>query len=118
MRIRLYHDEDIPSSLAQALRNRGVDVVTTQEAGNIGKSDEVQLTFAIQENRAILTHNKKHFITLHNDYLSNNREHRGIIVTDQLPVGALLRRFMKLWFTRSMNEMNNRLEFLSQWKLQ
>lgn len=48
MRIKLYHDEDIPLSLADALRNRGVDVVTTQEAGNIGKSDEEQLIFAIQ----------------------------------------------------------------------
>ena len=116
MRIKLYHDEDIPLSLAHALRNRGVDVVTTQEAGNIGESDEKQLIFAIQENRAILTHNKKHFIALHNDYFTKNRAHRGIIVTDQLPVGTLLRRFMKLWFTRSMVEMEDRLEFLSQWK--
>jgi hypothetical protein len=46
MRIRLYLDEDVPSSLEQALINRGVDVVTTVGAGNGANSDEAQLIFS------------------------------------------------------------------------
>ena len=38
MRIRFYLDEDVLISLVQALQNRGVDVLTTQTAGNIGNS--------------------------------------------------------------------------------
>jgi len=116
MRIKLYNDEDIPYSLAQALRNRGVDVVSTQDSGNLGNSDEEQFSYSIKENRVILTHNKRDFIFLHNQYITNNMNHCGIIVTDQLPVGSLLRRFMKLWFTLSMSDMKNRIEYLSQWK--
>jgi hypothetical protein len=63
-----------------------------------------------------LIHNKRDFIILHKDFLENGRPHSGIIVTDQLPVGTLLKRTMKLWFTLNTDEMKNRLEFLSNWK--
>jgi hypothetical protein len=66
--------------------------------------------------RTIFTHNKKDFILLHNEYLQNGKEHSGIILSDQLPIGVLLRRFMKLWFTISADDMKNRLEYLSNWK--
>ncbi|GBD99729.1 hypothetical protein BMS3Abin07_01770 [bacterium BMS3Abin07] len=66
MRIKVYLDEDVPSAFANALLNRGVDVVTTQQAGNDGRSDAEQLIFAAQEGRVIFTHNKRDFILLHN----------------------------------------------------
>ena len=116
MRIRVYLDEDIPFSFAQALLNRGVDVLQTQLVGNTGKTDSEQLEYAIAKGRTILTHNKKHFILLHNEFLHSDRSHKGIIITDQLPVGMLLKRFMRLWFSLSAEDMNNRLEFLSAWK--
>lgn len=62
MRIRLYLDEDVPMSLAQALKNRGVDVKTTQEIGNTGKTDIEQLKYAANANRVMVTHNTRDFI--------------------------------------------------------
>jgi predicted nuclease of predicted toxin-antitoxin system len=116
MRITAYVDEDVPLSFAEALRNRGVDCITTQEAGNKGLSDREQLAFSAGKNRAIVTHNKKDFILLHNEYARSGTAHSGIVVADQLPVGQTLRRFMKLWFSRTTEDMANRLEFLSNWK--
>jgi hypothetical protein len=49
MRIRFYLDEDVPYSLSQALLNRGVDVLTTQEANNCGNTDREQLKFAAKD---------------------------------------------------------------------
>jgi len=43
MRIRLYLDEDVPYAFAQALLNRGIDVVTTQQVKNDSLSDAGQL---------------------------------------------------------------------------
>ncbi len=37
MKIRLYLDEDAPIQLAKVLRQRGIDALTTQEAGIIKK---------------------------------------------------------------------------------
>jgi len=116
MRIRLYLDEDVPSSLEQALINRGVDVVTTVGAGNRANSDEAQLIFSTSRQRVIITHNKKDFILLHNEYVKARKTHSGIILSDQLPVGTMLKRVMKLWFSLSPEDMKNRLEFLSNWK--
>ncbi len=116
MRIKVYVDEDVPLSFSQALLNRGVDVVTTGGAGNKGFSDSEQLIFAVGSDRSIVTHNKKDFILLHNEYLRSGKIHAGIIVTDQLPVSVMLRRFMKLWFSLTVEHMTCRLEFLSNWK--
>ena len=115
MRIRLYLDEDVPASFAQALRNRGVDVLTTQEAGNTGLSDLGQLSYAAKEQRAIFTHNKRDFAMLYKQYLQNQKEHSGVILSDQQPTGLLLRRFMKLWCSLTSVAMKNRLEFLGSY---
>ncbi len=116
MRIKLYLDEDVPLSFAQALLNRGVDVITTQQAENHGLSDKEQLVFASKEKRAIFTHNKKDFKMLHDKAIAGGEGHSGIVLSDQLPVGTLLKRFMQLWFALKAEDMQNRLEFLGNWK--
>lgn len=116
MHIKFYLDEDVPASLAQALQNRGIDAVTTQAAGNIAASDLAQLLYATENRRVIITHNIRDFILLHKDFLDTGQPHFGIIVSDQLPIGTLLKRSMKLWFSLEAEEMKSRLEFLSSWK--
>jgi hypothetical protein len=115
--IRLYPDEDAQqSSLIRALRARQVDVQTAHEAGLVGVPDEVQLAHAAEEKRVILTFNRGDFVKLHIDYLEREQSHAGIIVSDQLPVGVLLRRLLKLLDARDANEMESWLEFLSNWR--
>lgn len=112
----MYLDEDVPFSFSLALQNRSVEVTTTEDAGNKGLSDAGQLAFAVKHEMALFTHNRKDFILLHNDTMGKGKGHSGIIVADQLPIGMLLRRFMKLWFSVSAGDMKGRLEFLSNWK--
>jgi hypothetical protein len=116
MRCKFYLDEDIDVALEQALINRGVDVVSTLKAGKIGNTDEEQLSFAKNEKRIIITHNVRDFVILHKKNSNDDRTHSGIIVSDQLPIGTLLKRVMKLWFTLDAKEMESRIEFLSNWK--
>lgn len=115
-RILLYLDENIQISLADALRMRGVDVLTTQEAGNIGLKDEEQLIFARERRRVLLSYNKRDFARIHYEWMKVNKSHSGIIVSEQLNVGTVLKRFMKLYFSLSSEDMINRLEYLSSWK--
>jgi predicted nuclease of predicted toxin-antitoxin system len=56
-RIALYLDEQVQIGLAEALRVRGVDVLTTQEAGNIGVSDLEQLNCATGNGRSLFSYN-------------------------------------------------------------
>ncbi|MDD5434390.1 MAG: DUF5615 family PIN-like protein [Nitrospira sp.] len=116
MTIKLYIDEDVPVQLAKAMQQRGMDVLTTQEAQMIESSDEQQLAFAITQQRSILTHNKRDFIVIHKAYLNCGKEHSWIIVADRNKVGQLLRMISKLCFTLSSEDMKNRLEFLGSWR--
>ena len=75
---RIYANENFPLPVVEELRRRGHDVLTTFESGRAGQriSDDGVLTFAIGENRAVLTHNRRHFVRLHGE----QPQHCGIIV--------------------------------------
>jgi len=115
-KISLYLDEHVQLALAESLRARGVDVLTTQEAGNICFSDVDQLIFAKEKKRTLFSYNKRHFAKIHYEWITLNQSHTGIILSDQLAVGIVLRRFMKLYFSLPADDMKNRLEYLSNWK--
>ncbi len=75
---RLYANENFPRPVVDALRECGHDVRTTRDAeqDNRRMPDEAVLAFAVEQNRAVLTLNRKHFIRLH----AQRPRHRGIIV--------------------------------------
>ena len=75
---KLYANENFPLPVVERLRQFGHDVVTIQETGKADQktADEDVLQFAIADDRAVLTLNRKHFIRLHHECPS----HSGIIV--------------------------------------
>jgi predicted nuclease of predicted toxin-antitoxin system len=75
---RLYTNENFPLLCSETLRELGHDVLTIQETGNAGiaMADEDVLAFACNENRILITMNRKHFIRLH----QQSNSHPGIIV--------------------------------------
>ena len=85
---RLYSNENFPLPVVEALREQGHDVLTTRDAGrsNEGVPDDEVLRFAIENGRAVITHNRQDFIRLHR----LNADHEGIIVcTDNADFPAL-----------------------------
>lgn len=115
--IRLYLDEDaISRALIRALRARGIDVLTAQEAEQIGVTDNEQLEYATTLGRTVFTFNTRDYAVLHTEYLSQQQTHAGIIVSDQVQVGVILRRLLKLIDAKSAEEMHNWLEFLGNWR--
>lgn len=81
--MRLYADENFPLPIVEFLGTFGHDVLTAKEAGQANQRipDEEVLTFAISNERAILTRNRRHFIRLH----QFNPDHAGIIVCTEDP---------------------------------
>lgn len=83
MTARLYSNENFPLPVVEALRALGHDVLTTRDAGNANESipDDEVLRFALENQRAVITHNQQDFIRLHR----LNPEHLGIIVCTDNP---------------------------------
>jgi len=75
---RLFADENFPLPVVEELRQLGHDVVTITDAGKGGQSvsDEAILALAFADRRAVLTHDRRHFVRLH----GTGNNHAGIIV--------------------------------------
>lgn len=112
MKILFLLDEDVHSVLAGALRKRGYDAIHVQELDRKGRPDEEQLHFAVLQNRCIVTFNVADFVKLHNEYVQAERQHWGIVVSQQIPIGETLRRLLELLQNYTSETMKNRLEFL------
>ena len=112
MKLKLFLDEDIHTSLSHALRQRGFNVVHAQDLKRKGKSDSEQLAFAVQEERCFLTFNVRDFVALHNQSVGQNKEHWGIIVSKQMPIGETLRRLLKKVGLATQADFKNQIDFL------
>jgi predicted nuclease of predicted toxin-antitoxin system len=106
--IQAYTDEDMYGTIARALRDRGYDVISTPEAGNIGQSDQEQLQYAILQQRTLITFNVADFVQLHAEYLQADSVHWGIIVSKRLPIGEVVKRMLNLLNSLTADEMRNR----------
>ena len=118
MRIRLYVDEDaMDKDLIQALRVRGVDVITALDAGMVERSDEAHLDYATTQGRVLYSFNIADFWRLHTAYVASARAHAGMVLAhqQQYSVGEQARRLLKLIAAKSTEEMMNWVEFLGHW---
>lgn len=69
-------DEDSQAKLlVTLLKGAGHDILTSNEANLVGKSDAVVLDYARVQNRVLLTHNCDDFEALHEEFPS----HPGIL---------------------------------------
>jgi len=112
VKIRLFLDEDVHANLTHALSQRGFDTVHAQGLGRTGLADDEQLVYAVRHRRCLISFNIRDFVLLHNQYVEDNRNHYGIIVSKQLPLGVTLNKLLRLLNQHSQDSMRNRIEFL------
>lgn len=112
--IRLYLDADVDTKLAANLRIAGYDCVSAREVGNTAVDDESQMVYATNERRVLLTHNIQDFVPIFRNWWYANLNHHGIIVSQQIPLGELQRRMVRLLDTLTADEMTNNLRNLAE----
>lgn len=110
--IRLYIDEDVHESIAPALRRHGYAILNVREADRRGLSDAEQLAYAVAEGRTLFSFNVADYMALHLEYLSQGREHQGIIISNQIPISETVHRLLILLDQVSADEIRNQLRWL------
>ncbi|GAB4202164.1 MAG: hypothetical protein OHK0022_25090 [Roseiflexaceae bacterium] len=110
--ILLYLDEDVSVLIAEILRARGFDVITTTEAGLRGKSDVEQLEYAVSSHRTILTHNRIDFEKLAELYFRNGKIHYGIMIARRHDPYELVRRVLVILDETTADEMVNQIRYI------
>jgi hypothetical protein len=107
--IKFYLDENVANAVAEGLRHRGIDVITTPEAGHKGWNDLDQLTFALSEQRVLVTED--------DDLLSiasAGVEHAGIAFYPprSRTVKLIIRDLSLIYDVLSQEEMTNHIEYI------
>jgi predicted nuclease of predicted toxin-antitoxin system len=108
----LYLDEDVDVLVADLVRARGFDVITTVGAGRLHQSDDEQLAFAAAEERVLLTHNRVDFEQLATEYFAANRSHTGIIIAVRRSPYEVARRVLVLFNQVTADEMENQIRYI------
>ena len=114
--IKLYLDEHIWSKLPQALAQRGYDAVHACDLGHIAWEDSDHLTYAATQDRVVLTFNVADFELLASEWFFAGKDHAGIILSDQIPIGVLLRRVERRLQRVPADERYNSIRYLQTYK--
>jgi uncharacterized protein with PIN domain len=104
MAIKFYMDEHVHPGISIALQQRGIDVLTAQEADNLDIDDEEHLEFATLEGRVIFTQDA--------DFLRVTN-HNGIVYAHQrTPMRQIIEGLILIAEAMTEEEMKNHIEFL------
>ncbi len=108
-RIRYQLDEHVAHAVAQALRRRGIDVLTAGEAGLRGTPDVEVLSQAGAAGRVLVTHDSD-FLGLH----QQQQVHAGIAYCAQgtRTIGQVVAGLVLIYEVLESDEMAGRVEFL------
>jgi predicted nuclease of predicted toxin-antitoxin system len=112
--VSVYLDADVDPELARQARQRGFDVISAYEVGNGRLLDEDQLAYAAEHDRVIFTHNARDFAPLFDEWWETNHPHAGILVSQQLPVGVLVRRLLRMLNTVTADNVTNTYRNLAE----
>jgi predicted nuclease of predicted toxin-antitoxin system len=110
--ISIYLDEDVSVLIAKLIRSRGLIALTTQESGQLGKTDTEQFTFAIGRQMAVLTHNRADFEELAREYNFAGKNHSGIIIAVRRPPYEIARRVLTIQNKMTADEMDNQVVYI------
>jgi hypothetical protein len=106
-KIRYYTDEHVSKAVVRAPRRRGVDVLTTPEAGMLNAPDEGHIMRAREESRVIFTQDED-FLRL-----AAGNVHAGIVYASQAtPLRAIISGLLLIHQVLDVEEMTNHIEYL------
>lgn len=115
--IPLYIDENsMDHDVLRMLRANRIDVVTVEERGTRGRTDEYHLLAASAERRAVYSRDIKDFSRLHAVFMRAGRHHAGIILVpvSRLSVGEEARRLIALCTAKTIEEMRDTIAYLNR----
>ena len=110
--IDLYTDEDVDILVADLLRGRGFDILTTREAQQLGRNDADQLAYATVAQRAFVTHNRADFEALGQAYLALGQTHYGIIIAVRRPPYQIAERLLRILNVVTADELINQTRYI------
>jgi predicted nuclease of predicted toxin-antitoxin system len=110
--IRLYLDEDVNVLVADLLNARGFDALSVRDAGQLQASDAEQLVYAVNHQRALVTHNRGDFEELIQTYFDTDQKHYGVILAVRRSPQELAQRLLAILNQVTADEMESQVRYI------
>lgn len=110
--IRLYLDEDVNILVAKLLKARGFDALTVRDAGKLQISDSEQLSYAVSQQRALVTHNRGDFEELVQQYFDTGQKHYGVFLAVRRPPQKIAKLLMNVLNQITADEMADQVRYV------
>ncbi|NET10328.1 MAG: hypothetical protein F6K16_37640 [Symploca sp. SIO2B6] len=110
--ICLYLDEDVNVLIADLLRARGFDAITTRDAEQLHATDAEQLAYAVSQSRTIVTHNRTDIEELVQSYFDSGQTHYGVIFAVRRPPQEIAQRLLAILNQTTSDEMENQVRYI------
>ena len=110
--IELYLDEDVHVLVADLIRARGFEALTTRDAGQLQNTDPQQLAYAINHHLTLLRNNRVDFERLAQEYFNRDKKHYGIILAVRHPPQEIARRLLIILNKVTADEMENQVRYI------
>ena len=101
--MRLALDNHFSTTIAQKLRDQGLEVIAAIELGWDQLPDDELFELCVADRRAVLTNNTRDFIPIIQDWAVEGRSHSGLLLTadsstsrSRPATGSLIRRLDEL----------------------
>jgi len=110
--IELYLDEDVHVLVADLVRAKGFKITTARDEGLLTATDEEQLTYAVSQQKTLVTHNRVDFETLVQQYFTESRMHYGVIFATRHPPQEIARRLLIILNHVTADEMQDSVRYI------
>lgn len=110
--IRLYLDEDVHVLVADLVRAKGFDVITARDAGQLQATDAEQFTYAISQERTLVTHNRTDFEELVQSYFNAGEMHCGVIFAVRRSPQEIAKRLLAILNQVTSEEMEDQVRYI------
>jgi len=98
--------------IADLLKARGFDVVTTRDAGQLQATDAEQFAYAIRQGRTMVTHNRVDFEALVQSHFEAGQIHYGVIFAVRRPPQDIAQRLLAILNHLTADEMQNQVRYI------
>lgn len=76
------------------------------------RTDSEQLAYAVEDKKAILTHNRNHYLALANEYYASGRDHYGIIIARRRAPQEIVRLLVTILDRVTADEFRNQVRYI------
>lgn len=116
MTVRFLADEDIDSGIVEDLcsRESAIDVLDVKTAGLRGTTDPELLELAAEQNRVLITHDRKTMPQHVRTRLEAGKSTAGVFILPQNPsaIGEVVESLLLVWAASRAEEWQDRIVYL------